>query len=130
VTAVIASVDLSFVTPPPGLDPHTDFALSPLDGAEGLFSLRAASDPELRMFLVDPRLVPLGRDYAPVLTDAQADDLSLTSPEDALVLVVANPGADGVHVNLLAPVVVNTTTGSAAQVILEGQDLPVRAPLR
>lgn len=118
---------VSFVAPPPGLAPHTDFELAPVDGAEGLFSLRAAAEPELRMYLVDPRgVVP---DYAPVLTDDQAGALELSSPEDALVLVVANPGADGVHVNLLAPVVVNTATGSAAQVILEGQDLPVRAPL-
>lgn len=79
------------------------------------------------MYLVDPRGVVA--DYAPVLTDEQAGSLSLGSAEEALVLLVANPGAEGVNVNLLAPVVVNTATGAAAQVILEGQDLPVRAPL-
>lgn len=31
--------------------------------------------------------------------------------------------------NLLAPVIVNQTTGAAAQVILEDQDYPLRAPL-
>jgi len=121
------SAAVSFVEPPPGLAPHTDFELAPIDGADGLFSLRAAADPGLRVYLVDPRGVVA--DYAPVLTDEQAAALALASADDALVLLVANPGADGVHVNLLAPVVVNTTTGRAAQVILEGQDLPVRAPL-
>jgi len=121
------SAAVSFVAPPPGLAPHTDFELAPVDGADGLFALRAATEPALRMYLVDPRGVV--EDYAPVLTDEQAGALALTSADDALVLLVANPGVDGVHVNLLAPVVVNTATGSAAQVILEGQDLPVRAPL-
>jgi flagellar assembly factor FliW len=121
------SAAVAFVAPPPGLAPHTDFELAPIDGAEGLFSLRARADEDLRMFLVDPRTVVA--DYAPVLTDEQSAQLELASPDEALLLVVANPGAEGVHVNLLAPVVVNTATGTAAQVILEGQDYPVRAPL-
>ncbi len=121
------SAAVAFVAPPPGLAPHTDFELAPIDGAEGLFSLRARADEDLRMFLVDPRTVVA--DYAPVLTDEQSAQLELASPDEALLLVVANPGAEGVHVNLLAPVVVNTATGAAAQVILEGQDYPVRAPL-
>lgn len=121
------SAAVAFVAPPPGLAPHTDFELAPVDGAEGLFSLRAVADETLRMFLVEPRTVVA--DYAPVLTDEQTAQLELTTPDDALLLVVANPGADGVHVNLLAPVVVNTATGAAAQVILEGQDYPVRARL-
>lgn len=121
------SAALQFVAPPPGLAPHTEFVLSPVDGADGLFALRAVADADLRVFLVDPAVSLPG--YAPVLTDEQAQALALDSADDALVLVVANPGADGVHVNLLAPVVVNTATGAAAQVILEGQDLPLRAPL-
>ena len=122
------SATVAFFAPPPGLAPHTDFELAPVDGADGLFSLSARDDRALRLFLVDPRTVR--SDYAPVLTDEQVSDLALGHPDDALLLVVANPAADGVHVNLLAPVVVNTATGRAAQVILEGQNLPVRAPLR
>lgn len=121
------SVALHFVSPPPGLAPHSEFLLAPVEGADGLFSMRARTAEELRMFLVDPRTVVA--DYAPVLSDEQTSELALASPDDALVLVVANPAADGVTVNLLAPVVVNTATGDAAQVILEGQDHPVRAPL-
>ncbi|WP_309069504.1 flagellar assembly protein FliW [Microbacterium sp.] len=121
------SAAVVFVAPPPGLAPHTDFDLSPVDGADGLFALSAHEDAELRLFLVDPRTVLA--DYAPELTDEQAAQLALAEPDDALLLVVANPGPDGVHVNLLAPVVVNTATGAAAQLILDGQDYPVRAPL-
>lgn len=118
---------LTFLAPPPGLAPHVDFALTPVDGADGLFSMRAVDDTELRLYLVDPRTVLSA--YAPTLTDEQADGLAFESPDDALILVVAHPSAEGVSVNLLAPVIVNQTTGAASQVILEDQDYPLRAPL-
>lgn len=46
-----------------------------------------------------------------------------------MLLVVANPGASGTTVNLLAPIVVNARTAVGAQLILEDQDLPLRAEL-
>lgn len=118
---------LAFVSPPPGLAPHVDFALAPVDGADGLFAMRAVDDEALRLYLIDPQSVL--SEYAPILSDDQVADLALTSPDDALLLVVAHPSPEGVSVNLLAPVVVNRTTGAAAQVILEDQDYPLRAPL-
>lgn len=118
---------VAFLAPPPGLAPHVDFSLDPVAGADGLFALTAVSDPAVRLFAVDPAaVVP---DYAPVLSDAQADELGLRVAEDAQLLVVARMTEEGMGVNLLAPVVINTRTGEAAQVILEGQDLPVRALL-
>ncbi|AZH77749.1 MULTISPECIES: flagellar assembly protein FliW [Microbacterium] len=121
------SAALTFLAPPPGLAPHVDFDLAPVDGADGLFAMRAARDADLRLYLVDPRTVL--DEYAPILTDEQADGLALGSPDDALILVVAHPSSEGVSVNLLAPVIVNRTTGAASQVILEDQDYPLRAPL-
>lgn len=118
---------LDFVTPPLGLAPHTRFRLDPIDGAEGLFSLGAIDDDALRLYVIDPQTVV--SDYAPILTDEHVDALGLTAPDDALLLVVASHTADGVHVNLLAPIIANKATGATAQVILEGQDYPLRAPL-
>ena len=118
---------LTFLAPPPGLAPHVDFALAPVDGADGLFAMRAVGDADLRLYLVDPSSVL--SEYAPMLSDEQAESLALTTADDALILVVAHPGADGVSVNLLAPVIVNRATGAASQVILEDQDYPLRAPL-
>jgi flagellar assembly factor FliW len=121
------SVALSFVAPPPGLAPHTEFQLTPVDGADGLFTMRAAAQPELRVYLVDPRT--LVEDYSPVVSDEHVAELALASADDAMLLVVARHAHDGVSVNLLAPVVVNRTTGAAAQVILEDQGYPLRALL-
>lgn len=69
--------------------------------------------------------------YHPVLDDATAQRLGLDDASDALVLAIVTVGADvsAAHANLLAPVVVNTRTGLAEQVVLSGQDFPLRTPL-
>lgn len=121
------SASLTFVTPPPGLDPVVDFTLDEISGAEGLYSLHAAAQPSTRLFVVDAAVhLP---DYSPVITDEQGDALGVTGPDDALLLVVANPATSGTTVNLMAPIVVNSTTGLSAQVILENQEYPLRAVL-
>ena len=118
------SIDLTFAVPPFGLSPAAVFTLTPVDGAEGLFTLVGGSS---RLFVLDAAVhLP---SYAPELTDEQAAGLALTDPADAMLLVVANPGASGTTVNLLAPIVVNARTAAGAQLILEDQDLPLRAEL-
>lgn len=118
------SISLTFAVPPFGLSPAPVFTLTPVDGAEGLFTLVGGSS---RLFVLDAAVhLP---SYAPELTDEQAAGLELTDPADAMLLVVANPGASGTTVNLLAPIVVNARTAEGAQLILEDQDLPLRAEL-
>jgi flagellar assembly factor FliW len=118
------SIDLTFAVPPFGLAPAAVFTLTPVEGADGLFTLVGDG---ARLFVLDAAVhLP---SYSPELTDEQAGGLELTSPEDAMLLVVANPGESGTTVNLLAPIVVNARTAAGAQLILEGQDLPLRAEL-
>jgi flagellar assembly factor FliW len=119
---------LTFVAPPPGLAPLVDFSLDKIDGADGLYAMHAASDAELRLFLLDAQVHLPG--YAPMLTDEQCAAVDVTTPQDAIVLVVANPAEEGTTVNLLAPIVVNASTGASAQFILEGQDYSLRQELR
>ncbi|MCU1525347.1 MAG: Flagellar assembly factor FliW [Microbacteriaceae bacterium] len=121
------SASLTFVTPPPGLEPLRDFTLTDIEGASGLYSLRAVDDDGIRLFVIDAALyLP---DYTPVISDEQSVALDVKTSEDAMVLVVANPGESGTSMNLMAPIVVNAKTGACAQVILEGQDWPLRAEL-
>ncbi|MBP1240039.1 flagellar assembly factor FliW [Frigoribacterium sp. PvP121] len=124
---------VTFTAPPFGLEPVVDFVLDEIDGAVGLYALRAVDratseiDPSVRLFVLDAAVhLP---DYSPVLTDEQTTALDLRSADEALLLVVATPAETGMTVNLLAPVVVNGRTGSGAQLILEGQDWPLRAEL-
>ncbi|WP_434995899.1 flagellar assembly protein FliW [Arthrobacter sp. Ld5] len=116
----------AFVTPPPGLAPLTDFHLEEVQGADGLFTLTAAQDTGVRLFLLDAATyVPR---YSPRFSDAQRDVLGPDSP-DAHLFVVANPGPAGTTVNLAAPIVLDPATGRCAQLILEGTDYPLRASL-
>lgn len=122
------STGLTFLAPPPGLAPEVHFDLEEIDGAAGLFALSASGNGgSARLYVLDASVyLP---DYHPEITDEQRHQLELETSADAAVLVVANPTLEGTTVNLLAPIVVNVNTGSCAQVILEGQDWPVRAPL-
>jgi len=118
---------LTFVTPPPGLSPHVEFALDDIEGAPGLHTLRASSDANVRLFVVEASMyVP---DYAPAFTEEHLLDVGAGARADAEVLVVTTLDSDGPVVNLLAPVLVNSATGAATQVILDGSDFPLRARL-
>jgi flagellar assembly factor FliW len=121
------SATLTFVTPPHGLAPHTAFELRDIEGADGLYALESADDAGIRLFVLDAAVyLP---DYSPIISDEDCQSLDVHEAEQALVLVVANPGAGGTTMNLLAPIVVNAATGASAQVILDGQDFPLRAQL-
>lgn len=127
----MSSTALTFLAPPPGLAPEVDFALDTVDGADGLYSLVSAAPPaghrSHRLFVLDAAIyLPA---YQPEITDEQRNQLDLNDAGEARVLVVANSTETGTTVNLLAPIVLNTRTLQCAQVILEGQDWPVRTPL-
>jgi flagellar assembly factor FliW len=93
-----------------------------------LSSLSSVEDPSLRFLVVPPQV--FFPDYAPEIDDVTAAALGLDGADDALLLVVVNPGdgAGAATVNLLAPVVVNVATRRGGQIVLD-DDLPIRAPL-
>ena len=125
-SSTLTSPTLRFVSPPPGLAPLTDFVLDEIDGSAGLYSLEASAQPTTRLFVLDAAIfLP---SYTPVISNEQSAALSLTTPDDALVLVVVNPG-ESTTVNLMAPIVVNARTGTCAQLILDDQDWPLHAEL-
>jgi flagellar assembly factor FliW len=120
---------LEFVGPVAGFPEHRDYVLAEIDPASVLRSLRSLADPDVRFLVVPP--APFFPDYVPELSDDWAETLALTDEKDALVLVIVNPGSGPADAtaNLLAPVVINTATRRAAQVVLADGDLSLRAPL-
>lgn len=119
---------IEMVEPMPGFPGRTRFALVQLDESGVLCALRSVEDPDLRFLVVPPNV--FFPDYAPEIDDATVSSLGIVSADDVLVLVVVNPGdsAGAATANLLAPVLVNTVSRQAGQVVLT-DDLPVRAPL-
>jgi flagellar assembly factor FliW len=110
----------------PGLSPYTAFTLSPVGGVDGLYALRA-SDADVRLFLVDAALADA--QYRPRLPASVRHDLGIADDDALRLFVIANPGEDGVHVNLRAPVVIDSVTWRATQIILDDERLPVRLRL-
>jgi flagellar assembly factor FliW len=115
---------LTFEEPMPGLAPHTVYTLEPVDGANGVFSLRPVDAPEVRLFVLDASVY--APTYAPDVT-GPCRQIGLEPGERARILVVATPGDARTSVNLAAPVLVNEAEGRAVQAVLDGW--AVRAPL-
>ncbi|MDP3894534.1 flagellar assembly protein FliW [Nocardioides sp.] len=120
---------IELVQPLPGFPERRRFTLVQLDDDGVLCALRSLEDPDLRFLVVPP--VSFFPDYAPVVDAGTVSELGVSSSEDVLVLVVLNAGSSlaDTTANLLAPVLVNTTTHQALQVILDDPELSVRAPL-
>ncbi|MFL6107051.1 MAG: flagellar assembly protein FliW [Marmoricola sp.] len=126
-TPQIPVIDL--VHPLPGFPDHHRFALVQLDDDGILCQLRSLDDPALRFLVVPP--VAFFPNYEPVVGDDVVSDLDITAGDDVIVLLVLNAGdsLSSTTANLLAPVVVNTSSRRATQVILDDPDLPIAAPL-
>ncbi|MDO8106135.1 flagellar assembly protein FliW [Isoptericola sp. b441] len=117
---------IEFCEAPLGLMGLRHFRLHALDDAGYLFALRSVEAEGVRLFVVPPEVYfPT---YAPRIPADALTALELGDQEPA-VLTVVTPG-DGEHAptaNLLAPVVVNPTTGAALQVVLDSDEWPLRA---
>lgn len=120
-----AALSLTFAAPPPGFAPVVHFSLSAV--ADGLYTLRDTVGAGLRLFVVDPSVyLP---DYAPAFTAEHLGALGTTADDVVEAYVVATITDTGPVVNLLAPILVNATAGTAAQVILDDPRWPLRAEL-
>jgi flagellar assembly factor FliW len=123
---------LRLVSALPGLPGRTEYALESLDEIGVLFAMRSApeSGPQVRLFLVAPHV--FFPSYAPrVDPTLLADPFGSSDSDERVMFVVVRPAeGDGEPptANLLAPLVVDTLTGRAVQVVLD-EDLPLRAPV-
>jgi flagellar assembly factor FliW len=116
---------VTFVESPPGLAPLLEFTLDDVEGAHGLHTLRAAEAPGIRLFVVDaPVFLPW---YEPEFNDENYESVGAGS-DNTDVLVVATISEGSPVVNLMAPMLVNRTTGAARQIIL-GDEWPLAARL-
>jgi flagellar assembly factor FliW len=92
--------------------------------------LQSVKTPDLAFAVTVPGL--FGIDYVFELPDNIQEDLSIETADEILALNIVlipheNPRAS--TVNLLAPLIFNTTTKKGAQVVLTGSDFKVQFPL-
>ena len=131
-SAVISEPDLLELTLVGGLAGFSQgerYALVEVSSTSPFFRLCSLDVPGLDFLVVPPAV--FFPDYAPEIDDASAARLELTDAADALLLLVLTVGDDAgsATANLMAPIVINARTRSAAQVVVEGT-YPLRAPLR
>jgi flagellar assembly factor FliW len=118
---------VTFIAPPPGLSPLVDFDLEPVAEADGLYTLRSLQAPDIRLFVIDaPVYLP---DYSPAMSVQQLESIGATESSEVRVLVVTTLSDDGPSANLMAPILMHATSGEATQVILDGDDWPLRMQL-
>lgn len=108
-----------------------DFALIH-DEDKGLGSihwLQSIEEPNFAMPVMDPLVVK--PDYNPVVDDEILKPLGELNLEELLVLVTVTVPGDltKMSVNLCGPIVINAGTRLATQVIVDGEDCPVKYPI-
>ena len=83
--------------------------------------LQSLDDPDLAFIVVNPlEFVP---DYGIELCDDDADSLGIASPDEAVVLTTVTVDEDSreVTTNLLGPIVINSSSLDAKQVVLQDE---------
>ncbi len=119
---------LTFIEHLPGLPEVSRCHLAAIDQSGFVFTLRSVDDPNVRLFALSPRAFFPG--YDPEVSVEVRDALGADDAWSPLMLSVAHPGEGGATTaNLLAPIVVDPATGAAVQVVLDGDEWPLRAPL-
>lgn len=120
---------LEFASPMPGFPDHRQFNLVRIGDQDLLYALTSVDDPELRFLVIPPQT--FFPDYTPELDEETLELLGTHEADDLLVLLVVTPGGSAreATANLLAPIIVDKQSRRAAQAVLTGSGLPVRAPL-
>ena len=110
-----------------GFPDHNRFALLPAAGDGGFYWLQSADDPELAFALADPG--NFFKDYQVVIREETEQELHLNDSSQARLLVICNKVGEWLTGNLLGPIVLNTVTCLAQQLVLTEKKWTCRQPL-
>ena len=113
----------------PGLEEYKKYALLQFEESYPIVWLQSAEDAGICLPVMDTFAVLEG--YVFDIGDADVNELGLNGPEDLYVVsvLVIPDDIQRMTVNLAAPVIINTATGKAKQIILPGSDYNVRVPV-
>jgi len=113
----------------PGLEQYRKYALLQFEESYPIVWLQSMEDTGICLPVLDTfNVLP---DYVFDIDEADVKALKLTSPDELhIVSVVVIPDdIQGMTVNLAAPIIINTNTGKAMQIVLSGSEYNVRAPV-
>ena len=113
----------------PGLEEYKRFALLQFEESYPIIWLQCVDERGICLPVLDTFAVIPG--YVFDIEDTDVKELQLSGPEDLHVVsvVVIPEDIQKMTVNLAAPVIINTSTGKAKQILLSGSDYNVRTPI-
>lgn len=85
-----------------------------LPDATGLFYIQSIDDDDLAFICLDPFWTVEGYQV-----DLDDEALDIKDPQEVLVLAIITLNSEGVTANLRAPIILNTRTKSAFQIVLQ-----------
>lgn len=95
----------------------------------GIRWLQSMQEPNFAMPVMDPLLVK--DDYNPEVNDELLEQAGNVNPDNMLVLVTVTIPSDikQMSVNLRGPIVINAEEKKACQIIVDGDEYPVKYPI-
>lgn len=117
---------INFIQGLPGFPEEKAFAFLPYQEDSPFSYLQSVTTPKLTFLVVDP--FGLVKDYEFELSDQIVEELALSQQNlPQIINIVSVPGkTEDMTMNLLAPVVINTKTNQAIQVILKNTPYTTR----
>ena len=113
----------------PGLEEYHKYALLQFEDSYPIIWLQSVEEVGVCLPVLDTYAVLSG--YVFDIDDEDVKILMLNGPEDLHVVsvLVIPEEIRQMTVNLAAPIIINTVTGKAKQILLSGSDYNVRAPV-
>ena len=113
----------------PGFPHSRRFVLTEMGEGSAFQILQSVDEPDVSLIVTVPWI--FFPDYDFELSELEQRELGITSVEETVVFSVVTLDGENhqVFLNLLGPIVVNSTNRMGRQVVLVDSDLPVRAPV-
>jgi len=120
---------ISFGDGIPGLEEYREFALLQFEESYPIIWLQSVDEGGICLPVLDTFTVLTG--YVFDIDDQDVKDLELKGPEQLHVVsvLVIPDDIQGMTANLAAPIIINTVSGKAKQILLTGSDYNVRVPV-
>ncbi|MCL2226418.1 MAG: flagellar assembly protein FliW [Oscillospiraceae bacterium] len=120
---------ITFAEGIPGLEDSRTYALLQFEESYPIIWLQSIDEGGICLPVLDTFAVLT--DYVFEISDEDVNELELQGPEQLhVVSVVVIPNdVKGMTANLAAPIIINTETGKAKQIMLTGIEYNVRAPV-
>lgn len=112
-----------------GFENLLEFELSVYDPQTPFYRLQSLTEPEIEFLVMEPAC--LLQDYVFDLSEEDVQQLQIEQPEDVFVLVLLTVPENPLEMtaNLLGPLVFNRRNWQGKQLVLDGQNYPLRYPV-